>query len=57
MEQQLEGDEIEMIRKNYMDFKKTSVFQSSIICFLVGFERNKDEKARLTKQFQAMDKD
>ena len=48
-------DQLQAISQNSSDFNRTSRFQSSVICFLAGFRRNKEDMAKLRKQFQAID--
>ena len=43
------------IGQNAIEFNRTSRLQSSIICFLVGLRRNKEDIAQLRKLFQAID--
>ena len=43
------------IGRNFWYFQKSSQFQSSVICLLVGFIMDKAEAHRLRKQFQAID--
>ena len=49
--------ESEMIQlsHNFISFAQTSQFQSGIICFLIGFQQNKDDRQRLRKRFEAID--
>lgn len=36
-------DELVTIGRNFWDFHRSSQLQSSIICFLIGFQQNKED--------------
>ena len=52
IDQQVPDDQLVEARLNLLTFKQSSLFQSSIIAFLVGLKTGKEEQERMSKIFK-----